>query len=135
MKYMFPEDRLPKPKTFSERRKWPRLPLAIPLFVRSRGEKNKEFLEFASALNISAGGALVAVRRSLPLSSRVSLEIPSAPFVSNTALPKSSRILRAQSVRVTHAEGYHLVGLEFAHALMPELPPQRLVRRKVASLV
>jgi PilZ domain len=132
---MLYEVHLNRNKTVTERRKWPRLPLAIPLFVRSRGEKNKEFLEFASALNISAGGALVAVRRSLPLSSRVSLEIPSAPFVSNTALPKSSRILRAQAVRVTHAEGYHLVGLEFARALMQDGASSSVPRRKVASFV
>ena len=28
----------------AERRKWTRLPLAIPVFVRSRDEKGKEFL-------------------------------------------------------------------------------------------
>ena len=60
-----------KPET--ERRKWTRLPLAIPVFVRSRDEKGKEFLEFATALNISAGGALVAVRRSSPLSPKESV--------------------------------------------------------------
>ena len=48
-----------------ERRKWTRLPLAIPVFVRSRDEKGKEFLEFATALNVSAGGMLVAMRRAI----------------------------------------------------------------------
>src|SRR5256885_9174410 len=61
-----------KPET--ERRKWPRLALAIPVFVRSRDEKGKEFLEFATALNVSAGGALVAVRRALPAAAQVLLE-------------------------------------------------------------
>ncbi|HSS96349.1 MAG TPA: PilZ domain-containing protein, partial [Terriglobales bacterium] len=65
-----------------ERRQWPRLPLAIPIFVRSRDEKGKDFLEFATAMNVSAGGALVAVRRSLPNATQVSLEIPTAPFLS-----------------------------------------------------
>ena len=88
-----------KPET--ERRKWPRLALAIPVFVRSRDEKGKEFLEFATALNVSAGGALVAVRRSLPLSAQVLLEIPSAPLAATTSLPKASRSLRAKAVRVT----------------------------------
>jgi PilZ domain len=114
---------------------WPRLPLAIPVFVRSRDDKGKEFLEFATALNISAGGALVAVRRSLPLSARVSLEIPSAPFAANTALPKAARTLRARTVRVTHAEGYHLVGLKFSHPLVGTIPNHQPVRRKVASSV
>jgi hypothetical protein len=51
-----------------ERRKWPRLPLAIPVFVRSRDDNGKELLEFATALNVSAGGMLLAVRRGLPAS-------------------------------------------------------------------
>src|SRR2546422_9690697 len=89
----------------TERRKWIRLPLAIPMFVRSRDEKGKEFLEFATALNVSAGGALVAVRRSLPLSAQVSLEIPSAPLATASALPKRYRIVRGRPVAVAPAEG------------------------------
>ncbi|HMK28887.1 MAG TPA: PilZ domain-containing protein, partial [Terriglobales bacterium] len=77
-----------------ERRKWTRLPLAIPVFVRSRDEKGKDFLEFATALNISAGGALVAVRRALPRTARVLLEIPSAPLAAAANLPRATRTLR-----------------------------------------
>ena len=102
----------------SEDRKWPRLPLAIPIFVRSRGEDGKEMLEFATALNISAGGALVAVRRSVPLSAQVSLEIPSAPVLSGNSFPKAARILRARTVRVTHVDGYHLLGLKFSRPVV-----------------
>lgn len=101
-----------------ERRKWPRLPLAIPIFVRSREDNGKETLEFATALNVSAGGALVALRRSLPLSAQVVLEIPCAPLVSTTALPKSSRILRARTLRIIHAEGYNLIGMKFSRSLL-----------------
>ncbi len=108
----------------AERRKWPRLPIAIPVFVRSRDEKGKEILEFATALNISAGGALVAVRRSLPLSTQVLLEIPSAPLAVANSLPKAARNLRARTLRVDHADGYHLVGLKFSRPLVepPCLP-------------
>jgi len=102
----------------SERRKWPRLPLAIPVFVRSKDDSGKDFLEFATALNVGAGGALVAVRRSLPPSAQVLLEIPSAPLATAAALPKSSRTLRARALRVTHAEGYHLLGLKFSRPLL-----------------
>lgn len=102
----------------TERRKWPRLPLAIPVFVRSKDEKGKDFLEFATALNISASGALVAVRRSLQPSAQVMLEIPSAPLAATTALPKAARSLRARTIRVTLAEGYHLVGVKFSRPLL-----------------
>ena len=101
--------------------------------MRSRDEKGKEILEFATALNISAGGALVAVRRSLPLSTQVLLEIPSAPLAVANSLPKAARNLRARTLRVTHADGYHLVGLKFSRPLLetPALPTSR--SRKAAS--
>ena len=117
-----------------ERRRWVRLPLAIPVFVRTRDEKGKELLEFATALNISAGGALVVVRRSPRLSSPVLLEIPSAPLANGASLPRSSRTLRARPVRVTHADGYHLLGLKFSRPLLsPRSQSVRSARRKVAS--
>ena len=99
------------------------------MFVRSGDEKGKELLEFATALNISAGGALVAVRRSLPLSTQVLLEIPSAPLAVTNSLPKAARNLRARTLRVTHADGYHLIGLKFSHPLVAQpasrgLPPK-----------
>src|ERR1700756_840840 len=120
----------------TERRKWPRLPLAIPVFVRSRDEKGKEFLEFATALNVSAGGMLVATRRVLPAIAQIRLEIPSAPVASLAMLPKAARALRAKALRTTPAQGYYLLGLKFARPLMASAnshPSPR--RRKVASAV
>jgi hypothetical protein len=110
-----------------------RLPLAIPLFVRSKDGNDKELLEFAAALNVSAGGALVAVRRSLPLSSQVLLEIPSAPLVSTTNLPKASRNLRARIVWATRNEGYQLAGVKFSHALLSSTSNRLARKRKVVS--
>jgi hypothetical protein len=109
-----------------------RLPLAIPVFVRSRDEKGKEFLEFATALNVSAGGALVAVRRSLPPTAHVILEIPSAPLAAIAALPKAARTLRARTLRIAHAEGYHLLGLKFSRPLLNGVG-KLSSRRKLAS--
>jgi hypothetical protein len=120
-------------KPEKERRKWTRLPLAIPVFVRSRDEKGKEFLEFATALNVSAGGALVAVRRSLPPTAQVLLEIPSAPLAATAALPKAARTLRARTLRISHAEGYHLLGLKFSRPLLNGASKFLTVRRKLAS--
>ena len=105
-------------KSSLERRQWVRLPLAIPVFVRSRDQSGKDFLEFATALNISAGGALDAVHRVLRPAAHVSLEIPSAPLAASAPVPKSSRNLRAKVVRVTHGEGYHLMGVKFNQALL-----------------
>jgi hypothetical protein len=113
-----------------------RLPLAIPVFVRSRDDRGKEFLEFATALNIGAGGALIAVRRPLPPSAQVLLEIPSAPLAAAAKLPKAARTLRARTVRVTSADGYHLLGLKFSRALLNDPQSKATARRrKLASSV
>lgn len=120
-------------KSANERRKWSRLPLAIPVFVRSRDENGKELLEFANALNVSAGGALIALRRSIPLSSRVSLEIPSAPLGLSATLPKSSRNLPARALRVHYEDGYHLIGLKFSRALLDGRSRGANAYRKTAS--
>ena len=122
-------------KTGTERREWARLPLAIPVFVRSRDQSGKDFLEFATALNVSAGGALVAVHRALKPAAQVSLEIPSAPLAASAAVSKSAKNIRAKIVRVTHAEGYHLVGLKFHHPLLNSATQPAKARRKVASSV
>src|SRR6516225_798870 len=105
-------------RTASDRRKWARLPLAIPVFVRTRDGKGKEFLEFATALNVSAGGMLVAVRRLLPPSTQINLEIPSAPVAALALVPQTSRNMRAKATRSTPAQGYYLLGLKFSRPLL-----------------
>jgi len=115
----------------TERRKWPRLPLPIPVFIRSHDDGGKDLLEFASALNVSAGGMLVAVRRSLPLSAQVQLEIPSAPILPADSRSCQARFLAARTLRVIHAEGHHLVALKFTRPLTGTV----VARRKVASFV
>ncbi len=100
-------------KQGSERRRWERLPIAIPVFVRGVDDQGKEFLEFTSALNISAGGALLAVRRYMKRSSRVTLEIPSAPLPQLEVSPQVVRNIQAEVVRVTHSDHGHLWALKF----------------------
>jgi len=118
-----------------ERRRWPRLPLAIPVFVRSQAETDKEFLEFATALNVSAGGMLVAVRRSIPSAAQVLLEIPSAPLAALSTLPGVARNLRAKVLRMQHGEGYNLVAVKFARPLAYSNGTRRPTRRKLTSSV
>ena len=107
-----------------------RLPLAIPVFVRSRDDRGKEFLEFATALNIGAGGALIAVRRPLPQSAQVLLEIPSAPLATAAKLPKAARTIRARALRITSADGYHLLGLKFSRPLLNSSSRKTTPRRR-----
>jgi hypothetical protein len=101
-----------------ERRLWQRLPLAIPVFICGTDEHGKEFREFTTALNVSAGGALLATRRYLPVSSRVSLEIPSSPFPRVGIGSDFVRNLKGRLVTVTPSQHCYLCGLRFSHPLI-----------------
>jgi hypothetical protein len=107
----------------------------VPLFVRGRDRNGKEFLEFASALNISAGGALLAVHGALRPTAQVLLEIPSAPLPTSVSVRKNSRNFRAKIVHLTHADGFNLVGLRFLQPLLPSEKSIGIRKRKVASPV
>ncbi len=118
-----------------DQRKWARLKLAIPVFVRGRDGDGKDSLEFATAINISPGGALVVARRSLTKSAWVSLEVPSAPIATVPGMPRASRTMRAKAVWINHLDDYHLVGLRFARPLGTDEPAPRTHLRKTASAV
>jgi PilZ domain len=130
-------DMLVKTKTLlRERRRWPRLPLAIPVFVRAGADTDvtdREILEFATALNVSAGGMLMAVRRSIPASDKVLLEIPSSPLAAVAALPRVARTLRARVLRIQHGEGYNLLGIKFSRPLVSSVRTVKPLRRKAIS--
>ena len=110
-----------------ERRRFERIPLAIPVFVRGQDPEGKDFLEFATALNISAGGALLATRRNLPKLATISLEIPSAPLPRVALLPKIVRRLKARLVRSTLLDGCHLMAVRFRLKPFSSRPLQRKV--------
>jgi hypothetical protein len=104
-------------KPTEERRRWERLPLAIPVFARGIDEGGKDFLDFTTVLDVSAGGAMLATRRNLSRSTRLTLEIPSAPLNERAAGRPSVRTLRAKIVRITSSDRCHLCALEFTRPL------------------
>jgi hypothetical protein len=107
------------------------------VFLRSVGPDGKESLEFATGLNVSAGGILVASRRALPLAMHALLEIPVAPFTLPAKAPKTSRKLPARIVRVVHGEDFHLIGMRFQRPLTssPNGVPKKAVKKKRSSTV
>jgi hypothetical protein len=115
-------------------RKWTRLQLSIPVFVRTKDEKGVELLEFATAINISAGGALVVVRRCLPRSARVSLEVPSAPIGPIERHSGGSKVIRAKAVWVAHQDDHHLLGLKFVRPLDTDTPPRKVLRKALTAV-
>ena len=106
-------------KKGSERRKWERLPLAIPVFVRGLDPNGRQFVDFATALDISVGGALLAIHRVLPRGSKIMIEIPSAPVTSHSKVPRATRQrMYAKAVRVSEGENCKIMGLQFQKPLM-----------------
>jgi hypothetical protein len=100
-----------------ERRRWQRLPVGFPVFVRGTDTRGKQFLDFTNILNISSGGALLATRVTLSRSASVSLEIPSAPLPQFGPLPDHVRAIQARVMRATHLEACSLYGLRFRRQL------------------
>jgi len=106
--------------------------LALPVFLRSVGSDGKESLEFATGLNVSAGGILVATRRALPLGTHTLLEIPVAPFTLPAKAPKTTRKLQAKIVRIVHGDDFHLVGMRFQRPLTASTTLQRSPKKAMA---
>ena len=100
-----------------ERRHHLRLPLAVPIFARGVDSQGKSFQEFTTTLNISASGALIAMRRHLPPDTSVTLEIPAAPLPQLSSRPNLVRALQARIVRVMRSEPSYIWGLSFSHPL------------------
>ena len=105
----------------AERRDWDRLPISIPFFVRGRKLTGEEFLEFATALNLSAGGVLLATKRYLDPGTQISLEVPIA-LVNKAQLPRSVSLLHATVLRCTPDRQYFLLGLKFEEPLIAGVP-------------
>ena len=89
-------------KRVTERRRWPRLALVIPVFVRGTDNQGNEILEFGSILNVSAGGVLFASRKYLRPHSKIFLEIPvglaAGPPAGQTQRRFQARVLRTVSM-------------------------------------
>jgi hypothetical protein len=114
----------------SDRREWDRLPISIPFFVRGKKATGEEFLEFATALNLSAGGVLLATRRYLEPGTQISLEIPVA-LVNKAQLPRSVSLLHATVLRCTADRQYFLLGLRFSEPLIAQSVPSSQSSRAV----
>jgi hypothetical protein len=118
-----------------ERRGWDRLPISIPFFVRGMKNTGEEFLEFATALNLSAGGVLLAARRYLDPGTQISLEVPVA-LVNKAQLPQSVSLLHATVLRCIPDRQYFLLGLRFDEPLLSASDGGNITREptgKVAS--
>ena len=93
------------------RRRWGRLPLAIPVFVRGKDERGSGFVELTTAFNINPGGMLLATPVELPCEGHLDLEIPYAMPNRPPDGVQFSRYLRARIVHTSSSNGVRLYGL------------------------
>jgi hypothetical protein len=100
----------------AERRQSTRLTVAIPMFVRGTDQHGNPFVDFATALNISAGGALLVLKRRLQPDAQVSLEIP-VGFLPQTLVTKLVQQIQARTLRSEPAEKSFVVGVRFDNPL------------------
>lgn len=90
-------------------RRWQRLPLAFPVFIHSTDEDGRTVLEFGTAVNVSAGGVLVALKR-VPREKEVLIEMPVPPGFESD---HSFRMIESTIVRTQAGSRHTYVGMQF----------------------
>jgi hypothetical protein len=104
-----------------ERRRWPRLELRVPLFLTGKNLQGRQFTELATALNVSAGGALVVLQNRVALPGKVKLEVAHPPLPDPLAVQTTaSDKIEATIVRAEMRERYQLVALQFARPMQAQ---------------
>lgn len=98
-----------------ERREWSRMAIAIPMFI-SGVQEGQNFLEFGTAVNLSAGGALIATRKYISPKTQVLLEIPTSPLP-HGAIPQAARKMSGRLLRVEAAADHNLLAIAFDEPL------------------
>ena len=96
-----------------ERRRFYRIKLQVPLFVRGKDAYGDQFLELAKTLDISAIGALITCARPLEVNEIIALTIPAPSITSSALVPSGMPPIQAKVKRQQEAGDVHLVGVEF----------------------
>lgn len=102
----------------TERRRFPRIRLQVPLFIRGTSSEGAEYFELAKTLDISCHGARLLSNRSLRPNEIISLVVP-AP------LPRSSEFgecgtppISARVRRLECNEDVEMAAVEFLKPLL-----------------
>lgn len=100
-------------QTYEERRRYQRIRLQVPLFIRGKDIYGEQFLELAKTLDISAMGAFLTSPRPLSINETVTLTIPAPSITSSALVPAGMPPIQAKVKRNQEAGDVHLVGVEF----------------------
>jgi PilZ domain len=98
-------------------RRWPRLRLQVPVFVRGTDASGSEFIELTKTLDISAFGACITCLHVLRANQMIHLTIPAPSPVSPSLVPSETPPILARVLRQNMVGDARLFGLEFLHPL------------------
>ena len=99
--------------SYDERRRFQRIRLQVPLFVRGRDAHGEQFLELAKTLDISALGAFITCPRAVAVNEMITLTIPAPSITSSALVPAGMPPIQARVKRQQEAGDVHLIGVEF----------------------
>ena len=102
---------------YEERRRFQRIHLQVPLFIRGKDTHGQQFLELAKALDISGLGALITSPRALAIGDYITLTVPAPSITSSALVPAGMPPIQARVRRQHEAGDIYLVGVEFLKPL------------------
>ena len=105
--------RVVMPPLSDDRRRFQRIRLQVPLFIRGRDAHGEQFIEIAKTLDISALGAFLTCPRALMINQVITLTIPAPSITSSALVPSGMAPIQARVKRQHEAGDVHLVGVEF----------------------
>jgi len=111
------QPRVAVPPLDDERRRYQRIHLQIPLFIRGKDAQGEQFMELAKTLDISAIGAFLASPRPLAVGGFVTLTIPAPSITSSGLVPAGMAPIQAKIRRQQEAGDVYLAGVEFLKPL------------------
>ncbi len=98
-------------------RRFPRIRLQIPIFLRGQDASGVDFVELTKTLNISASGACIASTHLLRPDQVVHLTIPTPAPASSGLVPNETPPITAKVLRQQAAGELRLFGVEFLKTL------------------
>ena len=98
-------------------RRFPRIRLQVPIFLRGQDASGVEFVELTKTLNISASGACIASNHILRPEQVVHLTIPTPAASSSGLVPNETPPITARVLHQRTAGDLRLFGLEFSKTL------------------
>lgn len=105
--------RVAVPPLDDERRRFQRIQLQVPLFIRGKDGHGEQFMDLAKTLDICALGAFIASPRPLGIGGFITLTIPAPSITSSGLVPAGMAPIQARVKRQQEAGDVYLIGVEF----------------------